>query len=216
VDSVSLTYNFREKTAFMDSVRYSNIELVEIHRVGVSGTLDLDGDIARLTFDQPVNTELINLNGKYALKITPAKATAPSPRRRKKRKAVEIAETWSPGAGISAVAERARSIVEPIRLEPMLLPRRTYEFPMAIRVAYDGAFHEIRVMFKEDMWMGEEKIKRKLKRAVFSNLTAPDLFVELMSAYRVGFLKISQGDFKVISYEKPFPMKIVGREATLG
>jgi hypothetical protein len=212
VASVSLTYNFREKTAFVDSVSYSNIELVEIHNVGVSGTLDLDRDIAQLTFDQPVSTELINLDGKYSLKITPAKAPAPSRRRRKKRKVVEIVEAWSPGAGISAIAERARSII----VEPTLLPRRTYEFPAAIRVMYDGAFHEIRVMFKEDMWIGEEKIKRKLKRAVFSNLTAPDLFVELKSSYRVGFFKISQGEFTVVAYEKPFSVRIAGREMILG
>jgi hypothetical protein len=215
VASVSLTYltyNLKERTAFVNGNQYMDVDLIEIYGVGVSGTVDFDGDQVRLNFTQPVDVTVVNLDGRYALKINPAKTPTPSPRRRKRRKMAEIAEAWTPGTGITALLERARSRVEPA----LLPPRRTYEFPRAVKVVYDGDFHEIEVMYMEDAWMGKEKIKRKLNRIAFSNLIAPDLYIELKPADYMGFIKTSQGGVAVTTYEKPFNVRIAGREMTLG
>jgi hypothetical protein len=206
VVSVSLVYDLKSRVVTVDGAVYSSVELVEIHRVGVSGVVDLDGDSASLRFSQPIAVETARANGGVALRVG-----APPSRRRRRSRAAELAEAWHPGAAVSALVERARGL-----LEPALLPRKKYAFPSALKVAYDGALHEVTVLYLEYPWVGLERIKRKLSRVVLSELSAPDLYVEIRPAVYRLFVRTSQGCLTAISYEKPFSAVIAGREAALG
>jgi hypothetical protein len=210
---VSLVYDLKAKTASVNGSTFTGIDMVTVWGVGVaSGVVDFKENKATLTFSQPVNAR-VEVEG--VLRVTPVQPPpAPPPPETRRRRRRKTLEAWTPGAGVSAAAERALSAVEP--LAGPLLFRRDYEFPRATFIDYDGSFYWVTVKYLEDSEAKETTITRRLKRAVLSNLEAQGLYAELRSAYYLAFIEVDQGGLRVQSTRKPFYVKVAGRELTVG